>query len=156
MTNATNGAVNGYYGLFMLPALHPSNTSTSLAAALNKVLNEAIAPYPGQFYTSVTTQTWTDFWAFYSLNNGPLDGGHDQVLGSRLLDKKALTNREAMKEAYKTFTANGSPASVYLVGGKNVMNARPRGGSNAVNSAWRKAYVHTSKLPFFKASETSV
>jgi len=129
----------------MLPLLHPSNSSESLAAAIDKVLQESIAPYPGQFFSSITTQTYSDFWDFYSGNNGPLDGGHDQVLGSRLLDGKALTNRTAMKEALKIVTADGDIFSVYLVGGKNVMDAKPRGGSNAVNSAWRKAYVHSRK-----------
>jgi len=32
------------------------------------------------------------------------------------------------------------------VSGKGVHNAKPRGGSNAINPAWRKAYVH-SVLP---------
>lgn len=149
-SNATvSNLVNVYSASFNLPILHPSNTSASLAAALNKVLSEALAPYPGQFVSSVTIHSYSDFWEWYSVNNGPLDGGHDQVLGSRLLDGKALANQTALRETYKSL-ADAGIVSVYLVGGKNVMNAKPRGGGNAVNSAWRKAYVHTREYLFFR------
>jgi hypothetical protein len=148
LPNTTSpSAVNVYSATFMLPILHPSNTSDSLAAALNKVLSEALVPYPGQFVSAVTTHSYTDFWKWYSVNNGPLDAGHDQVLGSRLLDGKALANQTALRETYKSL-ADAGIVSVYLVGGKNVMNAKPRGGSNGVNSAWRKAYVHTREFAF--------
>jgi len=138
--------VDSYIGTFLLPVLHPSNTSDSLHSAISQIVTEATAPYPLQFFFSVTMQTYPDFWAWYSVNNGPLDANHDQVLGSRLLDGKALTgNMTALKETYQRATPAGSITSIYLVGGKNVMNAKPRGGGNAVNSAWRKAYVHSSK-----------
>jgi hypothetical protein len=138
--------VNGYIGTFMLPPLHPANSSDSLKSAVNKIITEATAPYHFQFFSSVQTQTYPDFWAWYSVNNGPLGASHDQVLGSRLLDGKALTaDVIALEETYQKFTPAGSITSVLLVGGKNVMNAQPRGGSNTVNPAWRKAYVHTRK-----------
>lgn len=143
--NETSTA-NVYYGQFMLPLLHPTNSSESLAEALSKILKEALLPFPGQFVTSITTQSYTDFWEFYSVNNGPLDGGHDQVLGSRLLDGKAIANQTALKETYKTIAGDGDIVSLFLVGGKNVWNAKPRGGGNAVNPAWRKAYIHTRKF----------
>lgn len=140
--------IDGYIGAFSIPALHPSNSSDSLNAAITKLFSDATAAYPFQFFTSVTAQTYPDFWAWYSVNNGPNDAGHDQVLGSRLLDRKALTgNLTALKETFKAITPASSITSVYLVGGKNVMNAQPRGGSNAVNPAWRKAYVHSRKFP---------
>ena len=136
--------VNAFYGAFMLPALHPSNSSDSLTAVLKQVLAEATAPYPFQFFTSVTSITYPDFWAWYSNNNGPLDAGNDVVLGSRLLDEKALTqDLTALKNALKTATPSGNQLSVFLVGGRGVQNAQPSGGSNAVNPAWRKAFVHS-------------
>lgn len=138
--------INSYIGTFLLPALHPSNSSDSLKSAINEIVTGATAPYPFQFFTSVTTQTYPDFWAWYSVSNGPLGANHDQILGSRLLDGKALTgNLTALKETYQKITPKGSITSIYLVGGKNVMNAQPRGGSNAVNPAWRKAYVHSRR-----------
>lgn len=139
-------AVDGFLGLFILPGLHPSNTSESLVAAVTEIINEATAPYLGQFFFKIYPSTYADFWAYYQVANGPLDAGHDQVLGSRLIDGDALTkNLTALKEAYKTATPPGETTSAYLVAGRGVMNAKPRGGSNAVNPAWRKAYVHSGK-----------
>jgi hypothetical protein len=135
--------VDGFLGIYILPGLHPENTSDSLSAVLNKTFSEATAAYPSQFTTGVIPQAYPDFWAWYNISNGPLDAGFDQYIGSRLLDEKALTqNLTALKEAYKAATPSGGMTSAYLVGGRGVMNAKPRGGSNAVNSAWRKAYVH--------------
>lgn len=140
-------AVDGFQGVFFVQGLHPENTSQSLEASINKLFDDAMASYsPSRFIKSVTTTTFSDFWDFYSTSNGPLDAGHDQYLGSRLLDENALTqNLTSLKEAYKTASPPGSVTSVYLVSGKGVHNAKPRGGSNAVNPAWRKAYVHSSK-----------
>jgi hypothetical protein len=141
--------VNAFYGIFMLPRLHPFNSSKSLTAVLNQVLAEATAPYPFQFFTSVVPATYPDFWAWYSVNNGPLGAGSDMVLGSRLLDEKALTqDLTALKDALKTSTPAGALTSMYLIAGKGVQNAKPRGGGNAVNPAWRKALVHSGMCLF--------
>lgn len=136
--------LDGFLGIFILPALSPANTSESLIAAITTAIDTALAPFPGQFFVEITPSTYADFWAYYQVTNGPLDGGHDQILGSRLVDGQALTgNRTALKEAYRTATPPGEVTSAYLVGGHGVMNAKPRGGGNAVNPAWRKAFVHS-------------
>lgn len=136
--------VDAFFAPFLMPALHPENTSDSLVAAINKLFDEATAGAPIQFMRNVIPQAYPDFWAWYNISNGPLDAGFDQYLGSRLLDRKALTqNLTAVAAAFKAATPSGSVTSAYLVGGKGVMHAKPRGGSNAVNSAWRKAYVHS-------------
>ncbi|KAF8855701.1 FAD-binding domain-containing protein [Acephala macrosclerotiorum] len=136
--------VDGFYGIFILPSLHPENTSESLTAAVKQVLADATSAYPGRFATYTNTTSYEDFWGYYKTNNGPLDAGNDGLLGSRLLDGKALMgNLSALAEAYKTASAPGLGSQAYLVSGKNVWNAKPRGGSNAVNPAWRKAYVHS-------------
>ena len=70
------------------------------------------------------------------------------MVGSRLLDTEALTtNLTAVKVALQGFIpqGDGQSASIDLVSGKGVWNAMPRGGSDAVNPAWRKAVVHVSK-----------
>lgn len=139
-------AVSGVAGIFMLPALHPENTSESLTTTLQKIADDAVAPFPGQFQTSVTPQSYPDFWGWYESNNGPLDAGFDQELGSRLLDAKALTNGPALKEMFNTVVSDGDILSMFLVSGKGVHNAQPRGGGNAVNPAWRSSYVHTGRF----------
>ena len=136
--------VDAYFAPFIMPVLHPENTTDSLLAAINKVFDEATAGAPIELKRGIIPQTYPDFWAWYNVSNGPLDAGYDQYLGSRLLDGKALTqNLTAVAEAFKAATPLGGVTSAYLVGGKGVINAKPRGGSNAVNSAWRKAYVHS-------------
>ena len=148
----TNAALNltmpvdAYYGVFNLPLLYPANSSASLAAAISDVFATATAAYPLQFIKSVTPTLYKDFYSWYIINNGPLDAGFDVVVGSRLLDEEALTsNLTAVKEAFQVATPPGSSSNVYLVGGKGVWNAVPRGSSDAVNPAWRKALVHCGK-----------
>ncbi|KAE8440852.1 hypothetical protein EG329_006369 [Mollisiaceae sp. DMI_Dod_QoI] len=136
--------VDGYYGIFMLPSLHPENTSDSLTSAIKQLFADATSPYPLQFMVSTTSQSYPDFWGYYEPNNGPLDAGGDAVLGSRLLDSKALTgNLTALAEAFRIASPGGNVMSAFLVSGKGVHSAQPRGGSNAVNPAWRKAYIHS-------------
>ena len=136
--------IDGFNAPFLLPGLHPSNTSTSLETTITELINVAVAPYPGQFLVNITSFSFPDFWTWYQLTNGPKTAGIDEMIGSRLIDKKALTgNLTALREAFKTATPPGSATSAYLVSGKGVFDAKPRGGSNAVNPAWRKAYVHS-------------
>ncbi|RDL35420.1 uncharacterized protein BP5553_07351 [Venustampulla echinocandica] len=154
----TTGAVDGYYGIFMLPVLSSANTSLSLATAVTGALNKALASFPpGQFSSAVLpVESHDDFWAWYKVNNGPLNAGGDSVFGSRLLDEKALTsNLTALEDALKQ-TGKGS-VDLYLAGGKGSQQAVPRGGGNAVNDAWRRTVVHsllsTSWQPFDDAEK---
>lgn len=127
----------------MLPLIDASNTSDSLLTAVNATLAKAIKGAEDQFLTSVTETTFDDFWSWYKDNNGPLNAGFDAILGSRLLDRKSLTgNRATLKEALIVAPGNGTLLG-HLVSGKAVHNAKIPGGSNAVNPAWRSAYVHT-------------
>ena len=151
--------VDAFYGSFNMPLLHPENSSASLAAALNNVFSTATAPYPGSWIISVAPQLWDDFYAWYARNNGPLTAGYDLLIGSRLISAETLmTNQTAVIEAFKAATPPGSSIAVDLVAGPGVKNAKPRGGSSAVNPAWRKALVHTTLSvgwqPFDAATKT--
>jgi hypothetical protein len=138
--------IDAYLGIFILPLLSSSNTSESLVSAVSSVVNAAVQPYPLKFFVTFQPVVYNSFYDYYVINNGPLDAGGDYSLGGRLLDEKALTsNITALRETLKAITPGGSASSLYLVGGHGVRNAVPRGGSNAVNSAWRKALVHCGK-----------
>ncbi|KAH0497556.1 hypothetical protein TgHK011_004854 [Trichoderma gracile] len=109
-----------------------------------------------QFYVLPTAY---DSWLAWFSNNYDTDpAGGSQYLVSRLLDGQALTgNQQKLKSALQaTLTPSGTIAA-FMVGGKGVHDARPRGGSNAVNPAWRSAYLHTltsqSFGPFNKTAE---
>jgi hypothetical protein len=137
-----------FLGTYMLQSLYPGNTSNSLLAALTTVFDAATADYPGQFTCIMRQPTvYPDFWEFYISpgHNELIGAGVDQVLGSRLLDEKALLqNLTALKDALKIVTQPSVQLS--LVAGRGVANAKRRGGSNSANLIWRKALVETSKL----------
>ncbi|KAI9770052.1 MAG: hypothetical protein M1839_003280 [Geoglossum umbratile] len=152
LPNFTNSALNittpvaGFGGLFFIPLLSPSNTSASLTTTIANLFADATAPYPLQFEFSIIPEIYPDFYSWYKNHNGPLDAGYNILVGSRLLDVKALTaNLTALKEAFKRFTPPGSISGPFLVSGKGVWDAVPRGGSNSVNPAWRTALVHSSE-----------
>ncbi|KAI0439620.1 FAD-binding domain-containing protein [Xylaria telfairii] len=85
-----------------------------------------VNPYP-------SLQSW--FSIFYDQS----PAGFDQYVGSRLLDEKALTGQnKALGEAFM------HGGSAYLVAGKGVRDAKPRGGSISVTPTWRKAIVHST------------
>jgi hypothetical protein len=150
-TNPALGIIDpvvAYYGSFHMQGLYPGNTSESLVAAIGTLLNSSTAAYPDQFLTTIVdSQTYPDFWAWWNVNpQGSESAGGDILLGSRLLDETALSaNLTALKEAIKIAGSSGT-LQPYLVAGRGVQNAKPRGGSNAVNPAWRKALSHTSRL----------
>ena len=75
----------------------------------------------------------------------------------RSLDRKSLTgNRTALKEALIVTSKTGLVLG-HLVGGKGVHDAKIEGGSNAVNPAWRSAYLHTGLYcPIFLHEDQAV
>ena len=85
--------------------------------------------------------SWLEYYDVH-FDNGTAGGGAHMV--SRLLDEKSLTSDpEALKEALAAATGPSEMIDFYLLGGKGVHDAKPRGGSNSVNPGWRKAYIHT-------------
>ncbi|KUJ23468.1 FAD-binding domain-containing protein [Mollisia scopiformis] len=101
---------------------------------------------------------YPSFYAWYQENYDSSPVGYENVMGSRLLDEKALSgNTTATKVAFEKFTEGGI-STAYLVAGKGVKEAVPRGGSNAVCPAWRKTLVHATAnqafAPVNKTAET--
>jgi hypothetical protein len=132
----------------MLPVLSPQNTSSSLTSALTPILANISATYPNEFLISVSNvmehPTFYDWWR---ANNGPYYAGIELVVGSRLLSADALHDVAALETAVKGVLPSdvgGVGMNFYLLGGKGIADAVPRGGSDAVNPAWRKALVHAS------------
>lgn len=116
--------------------------------------------YPGEFYLAeYNATTFPSYEAYYVPSNGPNDAGNELLIGSRLLPAEALTaNMTALKIALQGFIPPLSLAEAYLVVGQGVKNAVPRGGSDAVNPAWRNAIIRSSEcspipsaLPFARA-----
>ncbi|EJP63436.1 FAD binding domain-containing protein [Beauveria bassiana ARSEF 2860] len=129
-------------------------------AALFKPINDTIHQrWPGgQAGFFYSTTEYASFFAFFAANADTESVGDNKYLVSRLLDRDALTSDEkALGEALLSGTGPGGLSTFFLVGGKGVQEAKPAGGgSNAVNSHWRSAYVHTitaaQGVPFDKAA----
>ncbi|KAJ0332175.1 hypothetical protein COL5a_001879 [Colletotrichum fioriniae] len=107
---------------------------------LNKTIQER---WPGQVNLLVLTQPYDSFAAWYAENFDDGQAGGSIYLISRFLDKKTLTNDlDALKSALEPILLNDGWLGTYLVAGKGVNEAKPRGGGNSVHPVWRKAYVH--------------
>jgi hypothetical protein len=151
-TLSPNSSVNstlygGFAGIFYIPALYPTNTSSSLASAFSPIINHVQTTWPGQFQTLISEKTYPQFNDFFLVTSGPDYAGIDIQVGSRLLDAKALSgDLPALKKALKGSMAPGG-LNPYLLSGKGVRDAVPRGGSDAVNPAWRTSLVHMSSSP---------
>ncbi|GKT42657.1 FAD-linked oxidoreductase patO [Colletotrichum spaethianum] len=121
-----------------------------LWTSINKTIHER---WPKVAFLSMNTQypTWQDY---YDKNHDQNKGGMNKLLVSRLLDEEALTgDLDALAGAVKTMTDNVGGMYAFLVSGKGVHDAKPRGGGNAVHPSWRKAYIHARWASFNTTSK---
>ncbi|KAI1194277.1 hypothetical protein F5X97DRAFT_311609 [Nemania serpens] len=108
-----------------------------MQAIWEPILAHVKATWPAALF-SVDVSPYPSFQSWFSIWYDQNPAGDDEYVGSRLLDKEALAfNSTALGEIFGT-----SGASAYLVAGKGVHDAKPRGGSISVTPSWRKAIVH--------------
>jgi hypothetical protein len=147
--NGTN--YGGFQGNFMLPVLSPQNTSASLTAALAPLFANISSTYPNQFIFQVSNVTsFPTFYDWWLPSNGPNYAGVELVVGSRLISGDVLHDTSAVETYLKGVlpaSAGGQSLNFYLLGGKGVADAKPRGGSDAVNPAWRRGLIHAGSYP---------
>ncbi|KAK3375929.1 hypothetical protein B0T24DRAFT_572387 [Lasiosphaeria ovina] len=132
-----------------------TSNETDILGQIEPLFAHINSTWPGfVFYTNATY--YPSFGAWYEENYDPSPVGYENIMGSRLLDGPSLTdNATATKLALERF-ADGGQATVYMVSGKGVWHAQPRGGSNAVNPAWRRTYVHaTASVSFASLNATA-
>lgn len=139
--------INAFQGTFQLPLLHPSNSTASLTEtvyALFSAVKLAGGEASGVPWFNVTYPgEYPDFYTYYKDHNGPQDGGQNQVLASRLLDKKALTGDRTLLKNSLIGAGQSGGLTAHLVSGPGVHDTSDvPGGSNAVCPGWRKAYIH--------------
>ncbi|KAK3991555.1 Tetrahydrocannabinolic acid synthase, partial [Cladorrhinum sp. PSN332] len=131
-----------------------ASSSQTILSHVNPIFAHINSAFPYfTFYADV--KSYPSFGAWYEENYDPSPVGHSNVMGSRLLSAESLTaNLTATKIAFEKFSSGGQ-ATAYVVSGRGVWNAKPRGGSNgtAVNPAWRKGVVvHATASVFNFAS----
>ncbi|TVY64202.1 FAD-linked oxidoreductase patO, partial [Lachnellula suecica] len=143
---STNGTdYSSFQGIFMLPVLSAQNTTSSLSDALKPLLAKISSKYPEQFIVNISNVTTSPtFYDWWFKGSKPDYAGIDIITASRLIGADALRNTDALETTLRGVLSN--PALVgfnfYLLGGRGLADAVPRGGSDAVNPAWRKAIVH--------------
>ncbi|KAI0138180.1 FAD-binding domain-containing protein [Hypoxylon sp. NC0597] len=126
--------VAGIGGSFVILGTQDINDMLSIWAPILDHINKT--------WPSVTPilspQTFSSFQDWFSVHYDQGAAGYDLWVTSHLLDAESLTsNTTATAEAFRNFRGNA-----HLVAGQGVKNAKPRGGSNAVNPSWRRAIVH--------------
>lgn len=142
---SNQSTISGIIGT--LTSLDPPSPN-ALESLLDPILSHIATTYPSTIQTTNTT-TYPSFLSWYLENYDKDPAGSNTYIGSRLLDAESLTNNlTQLGEAFAQFSSNGV-ATAFLVSGKGVRDAKPRGGEDAVNPAWRRAYVHASSCPYF-------
>jgi hypothetical protein len=79
------------------------------------------------------------------MNTNDNNTDSELVVGSRLISADVLRDPDALETALRGVAPSdmgGLDLNFYLLGRKGIVDAVPRGGSDAVNLAWRRALVH--------------
>ncbi|KAE9366414.1 FAD-binding domain-containing protein [Stipitochalara longipes BDJ] len=129
--------VSSFEAVLALPDPTSANELEDLLAPIWAHINET---YPGPIITGATSTVFPDLYSMFLEYADASTAGVDKVVGSWLLPAETLTDDE-FKDTLKTFLGE-SGGRLYMVSGKGVWDAAPRGGSDAVNPAWRKALIH--------------
>lgn len=129
-----------FQGVFVLPGPPSATILEDLWAPIWVYVNET---YPNQTVTQVKSNVFPNLYDAFLKYADVSTAGVDKVVGSWLLPAETLTE-DTLKNALITFLGV-SGARLYMVSGKGVWNAKPRGGSDAVNPAWRKALIHAGQ-----------
>jgi hypothetical protein len=139
ISDGNNGTINlaGIGGLF---TVLDTQDISDMQAIWEPIISHVKATWP----TAVTTldmNPYPSFQSWFSVFYDQNEAGNDEYVGSRLLDAKSLTNSTTVGETFKI-----SLGSAYLVAGKGVRDAKPRGGSTSVTPTWRRTIAHVGKL----------
>lgn len=145
-TNNGNSTISGYEGLFF--GFNTSiNAFSQIFAPIQQYINST---WPGQVLVQAIPTQFPDFHTWWQSNVNPSGVGVNDLIGSRLLDGSALSQPlPVLEQTLRAATPYNAAAIAHLVSGPRLWSAKPRGGSDSVNPAWRKTYVHfgTSSLP---------
>ena len=132
--------IASFEGVFALPEPTSSSVLEDLLAPIWRYVNET---YPGQTATQAKSVVYPNLYSLFLDYADDSVAGVDKIVGSWLLPPETLTD-DAFTHALITFLGE-SGGRLYMVSGRGVWDAKPRGGSDAVNPAWRKALVHAGE-----------
>lgn len=133
--------LSAMYSTFIL---QDTQTTEDMEAVWRPILDYIGKTWPG-ITQSVNYTAYPSFLKYWNGHHDADTAGADMYVGSHLVDAESLENATAVAEAYRATEMIGG-GTAFLVAGRGVRDAKPRGGSNGVGSAWRKALIHASKL----------
>ncbi|KAE9363304.1 hypothetical protein N431DRAFT_433426 [Stipitochalara longipes BDJ] len=152
----SNTTVPGIGSQFYVDWFGFGRNETQLIELATPIANYINATWPDEFGVFVSVTNFPSFYAYWSANTdtgSPV--GVDIVIGSRLLDKKAIDNPNLTSYLQRAIIPGGQ-LTEYMVGGPGV-HSKPLS-LNAVCPAWRTAYSHSvvgiGWLPFDAVMET--
>ena len=104
--------------------------------------------WPNGTYFYANSSRWGSFLEWFETSYDTQEAGDARLLSSWMLGKEDVTEAdpEVLKEALRIPATVAGGLVPHLIGGKGVAEAKPRGGNNAVNPAWRRAYNHLGEL----------
>jgi hypothetical protein len=92
------------------------------------------------------TRQYDNFLDYFEVNHDQGGAGYHGYLASRLFDRQSLTgDTDALRGAISDILTTHGGLNPFLVTGKGVQEADPRGGGNAVNPSLRNSFVHASE-----------
>lgn len=143
-TSAGVSSGNSTASFEALFALYNPASKAALEDLLNPLVRHINKTYGSEYFsTSVSTTIFPKFNDMFQKFADNKGAGVDKVVGSRLLPPAVLA-QSAFRDSLIEFLGDAG-GRLYMVSGKGVWDAKPRGGSNAVNPAWRKALIHAGK-----------
>ena len=142
--NTSAAGLPGDAALFQtLFALYDPASANTLEGLLTPFIRHINETYSNQTTTKVTSTVFPNFYSMFLEFADDAGAGVDKVVGSRMLPPETLT-QDAFRDALIDFLGDVG-GRLYMVSGKGVWDAEPRGGSDAVNPAWRKALIHAGQ-----------
>lgn len=136
--NWTAAALTGVFGVM---ALQDTDDPADMRRLWDPILAHVNATWPGLIIDPRVTP-YPNFAQWYANHYDKSTVGADQYVAGRLLDDAALTNNTAAMRDIVAQIKNNDNFGAFIVSGKGVWNAKPRGGSTAVLPAWKNVHVH--------------
>lgn len=135
-------AIPGLIGTFIV-----QDKSLDAVHAIFKPLNDTIMQrWQGDAKMLVSTKEYPSFLAWIRENYDEDPTGQDLFLASRLLDTAFVQGDErTIGQTLWDVSGKLSRLAMFVLGGRGVQEAKPAGGSDSVNPAWRRALVHACK-----------
>lgn len=136
--------VAGILGQFIVQDVEDPEYTEKIWKPINETIQKR---WPGAVQLLVGKDEYPSFLKWFDVHYDRDTAGNSSYMVSRLLSKEALDGDEdSLKGALKSALEPSGGMAAFLVAGKGVRDAKPRGGSDAVNPGWRKSYVHARKF----------